>query len=149
MQRGDIISGIKQAIERGSSLEKAKQTFLNAGYSSQDVEDSSRVFLGVSGSIPQQTPTQKQVTQISQSFQQSSQRIMQPIILPSQPPQVNITVSPKQGKAMIVFIILLAIILMLLLAFLIATIFYKVQVQEFLEPIFPSLFSEEFFLGLI
>jgi hypothetical protein len=40
MEKGDIIAGLKQALSRGDPLEKAKQSFINAGYSKKDVEDS-------------------------------------------------------------------------------------------------------------
>ena len=155
MQKEEIISGIKQAIERGSSLEKAKSSFINAGYSSQDVEDSSKVFLGVSGSMPQQhyQPQEKLPTppQASPNFptQVTQQNKMQPIALPAQPPaNSQIKASPK-GKAMRVFIILLSIVLLILILFLAATVFYKEQVKEFLGPIFPSWISTEIFIGLI
>ena len=34
-----ILGGLKNAIERGESIEKAKSTFLNAGYKSEEVDD--------------------------------------------------------------------------------------------------------------
>ena len=34
-----ILGGLKNAIERGESIEKAKSTFLNAGYDSNDLEE--------------------------------------------------------------------------------------------------------------
>ena len=34
-----ILGGLKNAIERGESIEKAKSTFLNAGYKSEDIEE--------------------------------------------------------------------------------------------------------------
>ena len=40
MEKLEVIGGLKNAIERGYSLEKAKQSFLNAGYNPRDVEDS-------------------------------------------------------------------------------------------------------------
>ena len=35
----EILSGLKNAIERGSSLESAMRSFINAGYSEVDVKD--------------------------------------------------------------------------------------------------------------
>ncbi|MCX6748845.1 MAG: hypothetical protein NT076_04540 [Candidatus Pacearchaeota archaeon] len=151
MQREEIISGIKQAVERGYSLEKAKASFINAGYSPQDVEDSAKVFFGVSSSMPQFS-SQKQVTSqaLQVPIQQPKQKPMQQIILPS-PQQINVNIIPSRqgGKAMLVFIILLAIVLILLLAFLFATLLFKEELTAFLEPIFPSWFSSASFLGLI
>lgn len=39
MARQDIIIALRNGIERGETLEEAKQTLLNAGYSSGDVEE--------------------------------------------------------------------------------------------------------------
>ena len=124
-ERQDIISGIKQAIEHGSSIEQAKKSFLNAGYPLQDVEDSARVFSGVITQYPQQyTP---------QSVPQPSS---QPVFSqkPIMPPTTNIVMSPnpniqKKSKSML-FIILLAVVLVLLLGTLVGMLFFKEQLSS-------------------
>jgi hypothetical protein len=50
VERTEIISGLKNAVDRGYSLNKAVESFFNAGYSRQDVIDSANV-LGYSGGI--------------------------------------------------------------------------------------------------
>ena len=52
-ENSEIIAGLKNAVERGSTLEQAKQSFLNAGYSEQDVEDSARSLGGVISEMPE------------------------------------------------------------------------------------------------
>ncbi len=42
----DIISGIKNAVEHGSTLQEAVQSFLNAGYSATEVEEAARYLTG-------------------------------------------------------------------------------------------------------
>ena len=37
MPREEIIGGLKNALERGNSLEKAVQSFINSGYNPQEV----------------------------------------------------------------------------------------------------------------
>jgi len=39
MVREDIVGGLKNAIERGDSVQEAKNSFLSAGYSQKDVEE--------------------------------------------------------------------------------------------------------------
>jgi len=39
MARQDIIIALRNGIERGETVEEAKQSLLNAGYSSSDVEE--------------------------------------------------------------------------------------------------------------
>lgn len=41
MVKEDLVWAIKNAIERGESIELAKISLLNAGYNSQDVEEAS------------------------------------------------------------------------------------------------------------
>jgi len=41
-EKEEIISGFKNAIERGESVEQAKQSFLNAGYPQQEVEQAAK-----------------------------------------------------------------------------------------------------------
>lgn len=40
MVREDIVGALRNALERGASLEQAKQSVLNAGYSTEEVEES-------------------------------------------------------------------------------------------------------------
>ena len=40
-----IIGGLKNALERGSDLEKAKSTFINAGYDAGDVEEAAKALM--------------------------------------------------------------------------------------------------------
>jgi len=39
MVREDIVGGLKNAVERGDSLQEAKNSFLSAGYSQKDIEE--------------------------------------------------------------------------------------------------------------
>ena len=47
-----IIGGLKNAIERGSSLEKAKFTFISAGYDENDVEEAARTLMPAEAKKP-------------------------------------------------------------------------------------------------
>lgn len=44
----EILGGLKNAIERGESPQKAAATFINAGYSSEEVNGALKRFSGVS-----------------------------------------------------------------------------------------------------
>ncbi len=39
MVRDDIVAGLKNGLERGASIEAAKQSLLNAGYSAEEVQE--------------------------------------------------------------------------------------------------------------
>ncbi len=106
MERPEITDGLKNAVERGYSIEIAVSSFISAGYNKQDVLDSAK-FLGGSiltlepkiqpsqqvpqqttsqqiPQIPQQTPQTQQIPQQlqQQSFQQSQQTIQSQMTSP-------------------------------------------------------------------
>ncbi|MFH1500558.1 MAG: hypothetical protein ABIE22_01280 [archaeon] len=60
VQRPEIVQGLKNSIDRGFTIAQSKQSFINSGYSKQDVEDSAALLgYGVtSSSPPPQTPRQ-------------------------------------------------------------------------------------------
>lgn len=96
MERPELISGIKNAIERGYSLDLAIQSFINAGYSKQDVQDSARSLGGVilqpnepifqvpQPQISQPQPQKPQVQQQSQQPRQFQSQQNQPQQQPQQ-----------------------------------------------------------------
>ncbi len=54
----EIYSGIRNAMQRGSSLEESMQSFINAGYSETDVKEAGKMLAGgateiLQGDIPQ------------------------------------------------------------------------------------------------
>ena len=50
--KDEIISGLRNAMNHGSSLEQAVRSFINAGYNSQEVQESARIISsGVSGLV--------------------------------------------------------------------------------------------------
>ncbi|MBM3234205.1 hypothetical protein FJZ19_03855 [Candidatus Pacearchaeota archaeon] len=87
MQRADIVAGLKNAIERGYSLELAIQSFISAGYNRQDVLDSAASIGGVMMQHPQ-----LQAPQTTPQLSQPAQSQPQPQL--SQPAQSQ-TTQPK------------------------------------------------------
>ena len=65
MVRQDIISGLRNAMERGQSLEQARQTLLNSGYNSQDVLEAINYLTGGLSAQPFQYVNQQKL----QSYQ--------------------------------------------------------------------------------
>lgn len=134
MQKPELISGIKNAIAKGYSLEQAKRSFINAGYNSADVEDSARSFSGVISNLPQRImPSILQQNQQKPIFnQQPSQSIQQ--LAQSMPP-IQQQKNTKKTFWIIVTIIL-ALILLVLFGFLIMEIFFReklIALLPFLE----------------
>lgn len=44
MINDDLVAGLKLSLEKGESLKKAMNTFLNAGYKKEDIEDSANAL---------------------------------------------------------------------------------------------------------
>lgn len=78
----EIYSGLKNAIEHGSSLESAVQSFINAGYNSQEVHEAAGMFS--SGVISNLNPQDKQIQGIKSNVQNKILQQSDPIQMPSQ-----------------------------------------------------------------
>lgn len=126
-ERPEITSGLKNAIERGYSLELAIQSFINAGYNRQDVLDSSKVF---GSSIPSVSQPQAQPVIQQPSMPQPSQPQQpsaEPKVIPSPQVPVKFNPLPKQSEEGVnkSTIIILVAILAVLVGLLISTLLFK------------------------
>jgi len=98
-ERQDIVEGLKNALERGYSIDIAVSSFINAGYNRQDVEDSAKSFGGVFLQ-PSFKPSPQIIPKTIQPPQspQSQVNVPQPT-QPTQPPQQMPPIpSPQQYK---------------------------------------------------
>ncbi len=68
MVREEIFEGLKVALSKGETLQKAMMSFFNAGYSKEEIEEAAR-YLQMSQTPAQPQPTQQ--TQPSQTIQQA------------------------------------------------------------------------------
>jgi len=110
-KKAELIGGIKNALEKGESLEKAKQSFLNAGYKKEEIEAAAKELAPSSAIVPSPAP-------VSPSPQAHNQSIPQP---PSQkPPQQTLikppTQLPAEQQVSKKLMIILAIVSVLVLA---------------------------------
>ena len=158
MQKEEIIAGLKTAIEHGESLEKAKQTFINAGYNPREIEEAAASMGGFLTSFPSQSAPQKlnsfqqkssYSNQIKQAMQEKEPEFNLPVPKPSSQsqqtsktnqfqnsPQTNQNIQQqyqpekKTGKKLIIIIIF---ILLILLSFLVISIFLKEPILDFIK----------------
>ncbi|MBU3912616.1 MAG: hypothetical protein KKB21_05615 [Nanoarchaeota archaeon] len=79
MEKPEISEGLRNALERGYSLELAMSSFINAGYTKQDVIDSAKSFGGSFLNTSSQPVIQTQPSQPSQT----------PVFRPVQATQAN------------------------------------------------------------
>ncbi|MDO8516494.1 MAG: hypothetical protein Q7S33_00050 [Nanoarchaeota archaeon] len=138
MTDNEIIGGLRNALERGQSIERAVQSFINAGYNPRTVQEaanelSSGVTQIVNPSTVKENPVQS--NQVKSNPVQSNQvkpnpiqfPIYQPIVQPTIQPNSPMAIQPKmdgkqlQGTAkkvvvglVITFAILIALLLILI-----------------------------------
>ena len=135
--REDIIAGLKNALARGESLEKAIQSFINAGYNPIEVKQAAESLTQGAMSIsnpeterarlPMPAPPQIP-QQIPQQFQNPSQ-----VAYPKRLSDIRQTPVIKTGSGKRTFLIIfLILMLLLLIGGLIFMIFYG---QELLDKI--------------
>lgn len=94
----EISGGIKNALDRGESLEKAKQTFVNSGYTPQEVQEAVKL-MGPQSAKPL-TPTQPTPTSTQPNLAQ---------------PEATPPAKPSSKKTIIIMSIVGAVILALAL----------------------------------
>lgn len=152
--REDILRGLKNAIERGEPLEKAVQSFINAGYNPIEVKQAAQSLIGgataitnpyavqlgmgnlppppVKVTIPQQIslPEQTPIRQAAQMASPPAFRKLSEVQPRAMMPQMMYRKKKNTG-----LIVTLIIILLLLVGGLIYMILYG---QEFLNSLFGA-----------
>jgi hypothetical protein len=140
-----ILDGIKQAVSRGQTLQQAMQSFFNAGYTKEEIQESARQFQVEQSRVPVQiTQPQKIILPIVQkpvSVAKNPVLISQPAIQNSPqkfiPPQTIQRVSnypteaPIKKGVSLGIILVLAFFLLLLSGLLVATLLFKSQIISF------------------
>lgn len=147
----EIIAGLKNAIERGSSLDAAAQSFISAGYNAQEVREAAAVLRGGATNIlnnvnrqpipQQQVPVQPKPQQIQQPQQAKSFPAVQQPQQIQQPQQAPLDYLPERSQnydfsdnssSKIAFIVLLILILLLLIGGIVLILIYKQEVIDFI-----------------
>ncbi len=131
----EILEGLKQAVSKGESLQRAMGTFYNAGYSKSEIEEAAREVQMQQSPHPTQIASQIQPRPEKPKF--NSGPTVQKIssYLPEKTPAPKQTISnyeqtPKpKGKWLL---ILLVVILLILLGGLAALFIFKQDVLNFI-----------------
>jgi len=91
MTRGDIIGGMRIALFRGQKLQEVMQSFYNAGYKKEEIEEAARI-LKSEGFQPQiaKTPLQPLSTPISTEKKETHPSYV--------PPPKDFSIPPKQTQ---------------------------------------------------
>src|SRR3989344_3443188 len=114
MVRQDILAGLRNAVERGYSLEQARNTLINSGYNLNEVNEAVAYLTGGLGGSVQQYNSQAQQIQ-PQANQNSAQ-------------QTQIPNSEKPKKKFPWVVVLLSTFLIALVIVLILVLVLKDQV---------------------
>ncbi|MCX6749808.1 MAG: hypothetical protein NTW17_03670 [Candidatus Pacearchaeota archaeon] len=139
MVKEEIIEGLRIAVSKGESLEKAMTSFYNAGYKKEEIEQAAAAMV--------QVPSFAQsAQQISQPMQFQQKNIMpQPVSgqsrpLIQQPPAAvaqNVSdYGKKPSRKGLAITIVLFIMLLLLLGVLAAVILFKTELSNFFGSLF-------------
>lgn len=150
MVKEELVEGIKQAISKGESIEKAMMTFYSAGYSKQDIEEAAAASQTPTSfqqpTQPQATGSQPQKMQPQATPSQSTPSTEQQTTVP-QPQKIQPGVvqrvsayGPKPNKKGMAITIILVVILLILVGILIAVILFKNEISDFFAGIWRALF---------
>jgi hypothetical protein len=104
----EIISGLRNALERGESLDKAARSFLNAGYNPSEVKESvNAITQGVTDIVIQ--PAQQHTT----PFQGLPQNQVNGVLSNPAPQANNLLIQKPKKKHTVLIITLVSILLIL------------------------------------
>jgi len=136
MAKEDLIEGLRYALSRGDTLEKAMMTFYNAGYPKEDIEGAA--YYLQSPQMPGTFQNPSPVKPVAASSNQPQQPIpnVSPPVQYMQPPQAMQNVSSygprprSSGKAVT---IILVFMLVFLLGILITVFLFRDKLSELLS----------------
>ena len=118
MARQDIVSGLRNAVERGYSIDVAISSFVNSGYKKDEVTEAA-AYLGVVPAIAPQKAITPQIPAMPTAIQETpTETISQQAIEAVQQKQ-------KKSRKGIILVVALGIILLALVGVLAYLIFFK------------------------
>lgn len=125
--REDIVGGLRNALERGASLEQAIRSFMNAGYAETDVRDAAKLLEGGAITFALQQPT-RGAPALPQALPRAQpQPVKQQPVMMQNAFQVQ---RPTQRPSLL--IIILCIILLLSIASFVFSLMFKKEIADFL-----------------
>ena len=136
MVRAVIVSALRNAVERGYSLEQGRISLINAGYPQNEV-DVATSYLSSAIENVQQTQQFQPAQQPStfQPIQPQQPQTMQNPVRFQQLPNISSTQTAKKSPFAV---ILLSLILLLLVSILTASLFFKDEIITFLKNSFGA-----------
>ncbi len=105
MTSEELVAGFKNALDRGSTQEDAKKSFLNAGYTQNEVDKAASEFNQSTSSLIQSQPSTNENSQTNQPLTQTT--------VPNANP--SSTSNPKKSVSKKKIIILSVILIVLLI----------------------------------
>ncbi|MBU1252472.1 MAG: hypothetical protein KJ905_02200 [Nanoarchaeota archaeon] len=148
MPSQDLIEGLKYAMSRGDTLDKAMMTFYNSGYPKAEVEEAASELksqsqvapvMPVSIGAPTQQPTpHSQFSQVAQAPTSSPTTAQTAVKAPapvyqSFPPAQSYSPSARESETTgRIIIVLLVMMLILLFGILLSIFVFRSQLSEFL-----------------
>jgi len=140
MAKEDIVEGLRYALAKGETLDKAMMSFFNSGYTKEEIEDAARILQAPQTFPTVQQPTNPTPQSISQASPQQApalnqgyQQLTPGSTMPPSPTQkisAYGTTHHSPGKAITIVLILL---LLVLLGILVSVFLFKTEISNFLS----------------
>ena len=137
--REDIRGGLKNALERGETIEQAIRSFINAGYNETEVrEAANQIIPGVISTLdPQRKVPALQTNKPKPVFKPLTTQPQAPGTRDIQPrTQLGYQIKTPKPRRNTRKIIALTIILLILVSILATTIIFRKEIVDFLTSIF-------------
>lgn len=133
----EIAAGLKNALERGASLDSAAQSFINAGYSPAEVKAAAQSISDGATALVSSGPAQQHElsSNLTSSSQKESPNVPSPIVKPDPASLSSLSSVKSQSYSKTGTIVALGIILVVLLAGIIGLVLFRDTIIDLLKGI--------------
>jgi hypothetical protein len=125
----EILAGLKNAMERGTSLEAAVDSFINAGYNPLEVKEAAQIITG--NTVITESSIKEQVKFSSNSPSPPPYAVQNPFPVVSPNSKLISTQPHKKGGNALVFILLF--VLIILIGAFVGVMLYSDEILKFLQ----------------
>lgn len=134
MVRMDLVASLKNALDRGYSIDQAKQSLINSGYGTGEIETAAKYLTGGIGITPQTMEQATQEKQPNNSPQTEQQQIKQ-AVNPHETKQLPQTKEQKPKKKFTWTMFFLVLMFVILLGGLALVFLFKDAIVDFFQSI--------------
>ena len=131
MVRMDLVAALRNALDRGYTLQQAKRTLISSGYGTGEIETAAKYLTGGVGTTPE---TMDQALQYPEEEMLSEEEQIKQAVSPKEMRQYQPSEGPSETKKPSSWLIIFLVIVLIILLGGLALIFiFRNNIMEFIQ----------------